>query len=361
MQTINIFRNLSGDFELIFPLIDITNADESFVSGKATELDSNTIIIVYRNASAWTTTTFSSGTPVEIGGSTGVYHITILNSWFTNRDEDYPIFIKIEDDTAPTRAWKTIPITIEGKLKLENITLKTNTSSNPGLEIDHVKLNSIAGDPAVYINDAVHGRGGITIVSDGNSCITLDQYDDSYPGILIGAEGNAIEISSWNKKGVYIQGFGGSSVKLEGYGTEPSLHITAEDNQDAIEIEAIGSGKAIHINNDDNTNPAVYFTNAGDGNAVTIEAQGTGNGVEYKSTTGYDIEAKELNDTLKKSDSIDGTTTEDLLSIIKAFHIGRYKKDTPSTGQLTIYANDNTTPLAIVTLTDTERTRDLPI
>jgi len=359
MQSINLFRNPNGDFELIFPLTDPTNVDESFVSGKASELDSNTIIIIYHNATAWTTASFSSGTPVEIGGSTGVYHITILNSWFTARDEDYPIFIKIEDDTA-TRTWRTIPIIIEGKIKAEKLELEAGNVNHPSMKVIGLELESSTGQEAFNLRDP-NGSGCLNLFADGNSCINIDQYDDSYPGILIGAEGDAVQISSWNKKGVYIQGFDGSAVKLEGYGTEPALHITAEDNQDATKIKAIGTGKAVNIENNDTTNPSIYITNAGNGNAITTEAQGTGNASEYKSTTGYDIKAKELTNILRKTDDIDGTTVETLLSILKAFHIGRYKKDTPSTGQLTVYKNDNTTPLAIVTLTDTERTRDLPV
>ena len=338
MQSVNLFRNPNGDFELIFPLIDPTNADERFVTGKASELDSNTIIIIYHNATIWTTTSFASGTPVEIGGSAGVYHITILNSWFTARDEDYPIFVKIEDDTA-TKTWKTIPITIEGKLKLEKLELEAGNVNHPSMKVIGLELESSTGQEAFNLRDP-NGSGCLNLFADGNSCINIDQYDDSYPGILIGAEGDAVQISSWNKKGVYIQGFDGSAVKLEGYGTEPVLDISAEDNQTAMNIQAQGTGKAVNVENNNGTNPAFDINNAG---------------------AGKDINATELSNLLKSTDSIDGTTVSTILSIMKAAIIGRYKKDTPSSGQLTFYANDNTTPLAIVTLTDTERTRDLPV
>jgi len=338
MQSVNLFRNPNGDFELIFPLIDIALADESFVTGKASELDSNTVIIIYHNATVWTTASFASGTPVEIGGSTGVYHITILNSWFTARDEDYPIFIKIEDD-AGSKTWKTIPITIEGKLKLEKLELEAGNVNHPSMKVIGLELESSTGQEAFNLRDP-NGSGCLNLFADGNSCINIDQYDDSYPGILIGAEGDAVQISSWNKKGVYIQGFDGSAVKLEGYGTEPVLDISAEDNQTAMNIQAQGTGKAINVENNNGTNPAFDINNAG---------------------AGKDINATELSNLLKSTDSIDGTTVSTILSIMKAAIIGRYKKDTPSSGQLTFYANDNTTPLAIVTLTDTERTRDLPV
>jgi hypothetical protein len=55
--------------------------------------------------------------------------------------------------------------------------------------------------------------------------------------------------------------------------------------------------------------------------------------------------------------TVDGVVLSTWAELMQAMVNGRFKKDTPTTGQITIYKRDNTTPLTIVNVTDTERTR----
>ncbi len=56
--------------------------------------------------------------------------------------------------------------------------------------------------------------------------------------------------------------------------------------------------------------------------------------------------------------NIEGMSFEYVLELAAAMANGRFKKDVPIEGQITIYKRDNLTPLTIVSVTTTERTRE---
>jgi len=58
--------------------------------------------------------------------------------------------------------------------------------------------------------------------------------------------------------------------------------------------------------------------------------------------------------------TVDGRTIEYMNELILSMFTGRYRKDFPSAGQLTIYKQNNSTVLAVVAITPTERTRITP-
>lgn len=430
MPVTEIHRNPNGNFELVFPLRD--PATEEWVSGLAGDLDSNTIIISYHNATVWTTASFSSGTPVEIG-STGSYHITILYSWFTARDDDYPIIIKLEDD-AGSKQWIDEGIVVNGKLEIEKLKLSHPTESciiaesygsEPVVDITSsgtglaVKIDSPNGG-GISVSGSSYGIsvGSIsTAIAVSSEAVAID-VSGSDKAIVMGStrstptihikntgDGDAVEIESVAAKGISIvsdtggididntsgsgikinSSFGGgvdifgnffgvnidgnssgiqinsAGVAIDVYGGGQAIILGGASSAPTIELLNQSSGKLISAQNSDNTNPTIHIKNTGDGNAVTEEVTGSGNTHEYISTTGFNIKAKELTDILRSTDTIDGTQLDALLSILKGSVIGKYALDTPDPGKLTIFANDNVTPLVIVTLTDILRTRNLPV
>lgn len=136
-----VYRDITENFELTFPLTDRTIGD--FVTGKAAELDSNTIIIHYHNATVWITASFAAGTPVEMGSS-GYYHITILASWFTALDIAFPINVKIIDD-AGTKTWKDQSVIVNHKLDAKELRdLQTSVDNLEGLVVEGVPKNEVA-------------------------------------------------------------------------------------------------------------------------------------------------------------------------------------------------------------------------
>jgi hypothetical protein len=56
--------------------------------------------------------------------------------------------------------------------------------------------------------------------------------------------------------------------------------------------------------------------------------------------------------------NIDGMTISYIYELMAAMANGRFKKDVPSVGKLTIYKRDNLTPLTVVSVNENERTRD---
>ena len=62
-------------------------------------------------------------------------------------------------------------------------------------------------------------------------------------------------------------------------------------------------------------------------------------------------------DAIGDSNTVDGVTLTIWAELIQAMVNGRFKKDTPSVGQITFYKRDNSTVLTIVSTSDTERTR----
>lgn len=358
-----IFRNPNGDFELLFPLINPDGSGD-WISGMAGDLDSNTIKISYHNATVWTTASFAAGTPVEIN-STGSYHITIINTWFTARDEDFPIIVKIIDDTA-IKQWIDQGAIINGKVDLEKVKAENGNSFQPSVEISAIDLLGTANRDAITITSQSGGGSGINMNVDDFPGININVNNGR--GILIGSDLAGIDIASWSGIAALLTGFGGSAVRLRGDTANPTL-----------DIENTSTGKAIETHNNDASSPTIHEYNAGDGNVRTTDAQGTGNAHEYISSTGQDIKAKELDAVLSDTNAvvaklpltgrisnlelttvIDGTDLESLFSILKGFKIGKYVKDSPNPGQLTVFKNDNVTPLAIVSITDTERNRLLP-
>lgn len=57
-------------------------------------------------------------------------------------------------------------------------------------------------------------------------------------------------------------------------------------------------------------------------------------------------------------ETIDGETASYIFELMMAIANGRYAIDVPASNKVTFYKRDNTTPLTIVSLTNTERTRD---
>lgn len=312
-----IYRNPNGNFEIVTPLIDVSSDDDEYLSGKASELDSNTIIIYYHNATVWTAATFS-GTPVELG-STGVYSIQILSSFFTARDESYPIFIKIVDD-AGTKTWKDTGIIIQSNMKMEKLEV-SRSDSNPAVKFNNgssgnaFDLNSstgygirvTSGSKALSLESI--NNEGLNITSTNGKAVQITASADQ--GINVTSYSECIELSSSNSltglkaQRVYLTGASGlSTLHIIGSGSAPAVSITHSTDKGVFisaattGLEVITTGGAavkFTANNDtgllvsgltgatisgtsfqglvitsNNTNDAVQFYNSGTGRALRI-------------------------------------------------------------------------------------------
>jgi hypothetical protein len=359
-----IFRNANGDFELVFPL---TNPDGSgdWVTGKAAELDSNTILIGYHNATVWTTASFASGTPVEIS-SFGAYHITILNSWFSALDENFSIIVKIVDD-AGTKTWKDTGVLISPKMKIGaieisrddavNECLKINNASGKAITVtsgDDIAIDIQADDEALKLTstllDAIKivstaGRGihidafsqsiqldssnseiglqtkrialtgptaapALTIAAGGTDQPAISIISSAGDGIDISAEKKGIDIAVNNGIGIQVVSTNSNAISIIGTvgititgNSSFGLDIGSYSSFPGLRIRNTSTGNAMVITNS-TTVPAVHVYNAGDGKAVYVQAQTINNdAVTYESTgTGKDLNAKEIINILADTD-----------------------------------------------------------
>lgn len=261
-----IFRNANGNFEIIFPLTDDNKGN--YVTGKASELDSNTILIYYHNATVWIAASFSSGTPVELG-STGLYHITILTSWFTARDEKYPIVIKIVDDSG-TKTWVDQGIIIQPNLEINKLYV-TGNSVNEAVSFSNLgagnglKINSVNGDSLKINSDnsrAIDLSSSLTCLrAISSSARGLDITGATDGALIQGQAGKGLHLKATQQaihsestvSGIGFEstsfkldntGFAVSPMNINGTGAVPSILInSAADN--GLEITALIRGISI--------------------------------------------------------------------------------------------------------------------
>ena len=271
-----IFRDANNNFQLVFPLTDRTIGD--FVTGMAGDLDSNTILVHYRNTSpAWVTAAFS-GTPVELG-STGYYHVSVLSSWFTSRLDSFPIIVMLKDD-AGTKQWKDQSIIIQPNLEINKWHV-TRGDSTPAF-----KLQNTTGLAMSIISSA-----GKAALIDGQSGM----------GIELKGTTEAVKIASTTTIGLSILGQV-DGVKIVGT-TGKGIHL--QSAQQALHLDSLTSGIGLQANSIklDNTGfavipldinavgasqPAIKMVSALD-NAITIIAEEKGISINANNAEGIDV------------------------------------------------------------------------
>jgi len=313
-----VYRNPNGNFELTVPLVAVDGSDD-WVTGKAAELTNDTIKVMYHNATVWTTATFS-GTVTEIA-SNGAYHIIILSSFFTNRNENYPIIIKIIDD-AGTKTWKDTGVVIQGRLQLEKIDISRD-SSLPAVKINNADGNAIDinSDNDIGINITANDQA-IKAVSTLGPCVTLEATDGTVldlvatagRGILITSTLDCIELNSTtNETGIKMQRInitGSSSapsVQIAGAGAVPTVSITSTNNKGlyissnniALELNStnnealkmVGGSNAVTI-----SGPTGVSITGNTFQAISIVGQGTTSSLQITNTsTGKSLEIVSAN------------------------------------------------------------------
>ena len=273
-----IFRDANNNFQLIFPLTDRTVGD--FVTAMAGDLDVNTILPYYRNLSAaWVAATFS-GTPVEIGGK-GYYHISILSSWFTNRNLDYPITVMLIDD-AGTKQWKDQSIIIQPNLEINKWHV-TRADSTPAF-----KLQNTTGLAMSVISSA-----GKAAIIDGQSGIGLELKGTTEAVKIASSTTIGLSIVG-NVDGVKIVGTTGKGIHLQS--AQQALHLDSLTSGIGLEANSIkldNTGFAVvplNINAVGASQPAVKIVSALD-NAITIIGEEKGISVIAINDKGIEVVA----------------------------------------------------------------------
>ena len=236
-----IFRNFLSNFNLVFPL----TLSGDLVSGKTSELDSATIKIYYRNTSNnWVAATYS-GSPVEIG-SLGIYTITILSSWFTNRDDTYPMTVAIIDDTTPTKTWDDQIFIINPNLQLEKLKVQNADDYEPSVEIDSLLILATANSPGLEIESYYAGQEAVFIEASDDKAVSISS--SSNEAIYIGGETHGLNIWCTSGPGIYIEGFGGEAILLNSYSTNATFRIINSSTGQDFKCSEVDGIKAITDN-----------------------------------------------------------------------------------------------------------------
>ncbi len=452
-----VYRNLTNNFELTFPLTDRTVGD--FVTAMAGQLDVNTIIIHYHNATVWVTATFS-GTPVELG-STGYYHISVLSSWFTALDTAFPINVKLIDD-AGTKQWKDQSIIINHKLDAEQVRdILVDTNQMQGkLPTNNIMGSSVKTDKDDEIDNI---DGNVTTITGklptnkfmGSSVpadkdITMDNIDTGVNNIEaelpvvgpIASQGDVQALSNNTRARISVPTFvqipptGDTMIPIQLYYFDDAGDpVDPDNNEVSIQARAVnGAAYKLAFFDDEAGTVGATASTTFTPNYFKLDKITTGQyqtfyklpstentdiwqlifkledtAVELAfpasmgileevpvltlddSTENRQIIAKSMKiedvsgespvadsvyqdiitDTnaivaklptgtisdLALTSVIDGQPLSYILELIMALVNGRYLKDSPVAGQLTIFKRDNATILTIIQITDTEGTR----
>ena len=239
METSEIYRNLLSNFQLVFPL---TMGGEA-IPGKSSEIDANTVLMYYRNTSNnWVTTTYS-GSPVEIG-SLGIYTITILSSWFTNRDDTYPIVVAIIDDTG-IKTWDDRIIVINPQLELEKLKIKNANAYEASLEIHGMGLQATTGFNGLQIQSS-YSQPAVHIEADSDNAFEI--ASNSGYALYLGGETKGLYINSNAGEGFHIESFGGEAIKLDSNSTDATFKIDNWSTGQHIKCDEIDGIKAVTDN-----------------------------------------------------------------------------------------------------------------
>lgn len=236
-----------------------------------------------------------------------------------------------------------------------------------------VNISSNAGQ-GVSILGATHGvwiRGG-----GANSGFYSEGGPTGNGMEIVGGatSGNGLDISApTSGYGVNITGggsnsglhiFGGTSGKgMEVVGGSVgqvglSIRSTAAS---AVEFTAGSSGSGLRVTGAGSDHGVIFLGGSSGGDGFYCAAQGgNGNGASFnKAGSGKDMDADELDGLLKLTTTVDGKTLEYAYELMMSRVNGKYVLDTPVIGNITMYKRDDTTPLTIVNVTTTERTRVL--
>ncbi len=147
---------------------------------------------------------------------------------------------------------------------------------------------------------------------------------------------------------------------------------TAAGQGTALRIEATGGNNIGAVIGGHGTEAGLAVSGGLDnGLGALFLGYGTGYGLSAVggNTSVKDIDARELDSLVSKlpvgdisnlslTDLIDGVSLQDILELVMAMVNGRFRINHPSTGKVTFYKRDNTTPLYTCTVTSVERTRD---
>jgi len=196
-------------------------------------------------------------------------------------------------------------------------------SLDPSMEIynfsgDGLKLNSGSGHPL-----STYGQDG-----------SLIQCTANYPALTIQSPSTALSLI-----GDSASGPGGYDV----------LQILSSNDGKCININST-AGKGVIVGSELDS---VTLTST---SASGLVSHGLVYGATFSGDT-KDIDADELDNTLKTTTLIDGTSVDNLLKYLLTMVNGRFVKDYPSTGDYTFYSRDNATELFTVHISSTERTR----
>lgn len=234
-----IYRNLLSNFQLVFPL---TMGGET-IPGKASEIDANTVLMYYRNTSNnWVTTTYS-GSPVEIG-SLGIYTITILSSWFTNRDDTYPIVVAIIDDTG-IKTWDDRILVINPQLELEKLKVQNSNPYEASAVFYGFEANATTGMPAISLNSWTT-KSCIYAEADTAHCAQF--VSNGGRAVYLGGETKGLYIYSNNGEGIHVESWGGQAILLDSNSTEATFEIDNWSTGQHLKCNEIDGIKAITDN-----------------------------------------------------------------------------------------------------------------
>jgi len=232
---------------------------------------------------------------------------------------------------------------------------------------DGLELKSFAGN-GHGVSITGHGTGnGVKIAGGTTGNGVLISTTDGY-GVDISAQGSArhgVRVTTTNGTGIFVDANGaansgmsitsaaGHGVLIAGtlgvqIGGSTMEGVKVTGSTDGVSVASTGIGSGLKVLGGPSGGDAFYCAAQG----------GNSNGASFnKAGSGVDIDADEVTGLLKLTSTIDGVTTETVLEYIQAMANGRFLKHVPVANDITFYKRDNTTPLFVVHVTDTERTR----
>jgi len=242
-----------------------------------------------------------------------------------------------------------------------------------------------ATDDAMSINSTA-GNGIAIASTSGNALDATGGGSGDGFNIRGGPTGNGVEIVG-GTNGLDISTISGYGVDIRGSGSRSGLHIIGgtsgkgmevrgggasqvglyigSTNADAVEFNATLSGSisgsGLKVTGAGSDHGAQFLGGASGGDGFYCAAQGgNGNGASFhKDGSGKDMDATELDGLLKLTTIVDSTSLENVYELMMSRVNGEYVLDTPAVGNITMYKRDNVTPVTVVNVTTTGRTRIL--
>jgi len=177
-----------------------------------------------------------------------------------------------------------------------------------------------------------------------------------------GGNGYGIE-STGNGTGTGLYVIGGATGKgaeiLGGGGGQIALSVRST-TANAAEFLAGTSGIGLKVVGAGTDHGAQFLGGASGGDGFYVAAQGgNGNGASFhKAGSGKDMDAEQLDGLLKLTTTVDGQPLSYVYELMMSRVNGKFDTDIPSVNKLTMYKRDDLTPLTVVDIQPSGRTRD---